>query len=82
MAQEYFFWNQDKNKILKAERGICFEDIVLRINSGHILEIVDHPNNKKYPNQMIMILNVDDYVYMVPFVFQEEGIFLKNYYTK
>jgi hypothetical protein len=78
MAIEYYFWNKDKNKILKAERGICFEDIVLRINTGHILGIVSHPNQEKYPNQTIMIINVDGYAYMVPFVIQEEGIFLKT----
>ena len=78
MATEYYFWNKDKNKTLKEERGICFEDIVLRINTGHVLGIVDHPNQEKYPNQMIMIINVDGYAYMVPFILQKEGIFLKT----
>ena len=75
---EFYFWNQDKNERLKIERGICFEDIVLRINTGHTLGIVEHPNQKRYPNQMILIINVDGYAYMVPFIIQKEGIFLKT----
>lgn len=75
---EYFFWNKDKNEVLKSQRKTCFEDIVLRINAGKILDIVDHPNQEKYPGQMVIIIDIDGYVYMVPFVFQEEGIFLKT----
>jgi len=75
---EFYFWNPAKNEQLKNERGICFEDIVLRINTGHTLGIVEHPNQKRYPNQMILIINVDGYVYLVPFIIQENGIFLKT----
>lgn len=75
---EFYFWNPAKNEQLKNERGICFEDIVLRINTGHTLGIVEHPNQKRYPNQMILLINVDGYVYIVPFIIQENGIFLKT----
>jgi uncharacterized DUF497 family protein len=75
---ESFYWNIEKNEILKKERGICFEDIVLRINSDHILAVVEHPKKEKYPNQMIMIINVDGYAYMVPFVPHEKGFLLKT----
>ena len=75
---EFYFWNQAKNEQLKNERGICFEDIVLRINSGDALGIVENQNQKRYPNQMILIINVDGYIYLVPFIIQENGIFLKT----
>ena len=75
---EFYSWNPAKNEQLKNERGICFEDIVLRINTGHALGIVEHPNQKRYPNQMILLINVDGYVYVVPFIIQENGIFLKT----
>ena len=75
---EFYSWNQTKNEQLKKERGICFEDIVLRINTGNTLGIVGHPNQKRYPDQMIAIINVDGYAYMVPFIIQKEGIFLKT----
>ena len=73
-----FLLNKEKNEALKAERKICFEDVILRINAGKILEIIDHPNQEKYPDQMIIIIDIDGYAYMVPFVFQKEGIFLKT----
>jgi len=78
---EFYFWNQDKNEKLKIERGICFEDIVLRINSGDALGIVENQTQKRYPNQMILIINVDGYIYLVPFIIQENGIFLKTIFS-
>lgn len=75
---EFFYWNLEKNALLKKERGICFEDMVLRVNTGHVLAVVDHPKKEKYPNQMIMIVNVDGYAYMVPFVPHEKGFLLKT----
>jgi hypothetical protein len=75
---EFIRWNIDKNEQLKKERDICFEDIVLRINTEHVLGVTEHPNQKKYPGQMIMIINVDGYAYIVPFVLEENGIFLKT----
>ena len=75
---DFFSWNHDKNEWLKKNRAICFEDIVLRVNSDHVLSIANHPNQEKYPGQKIMIINVDGYAYMVPFILQEKGIFLKT----
>jgi hypothetical protein len=77
-TMEFYFWNHDKNEQIKIERGICFEDIVLRINTGHVLGVVKHPNQERCPGQLILIINVDGYAYMVPFIFKKEGIFLKT----
>jgi hypothetical protein len=78
MKHEFFSWNKEKNIKLRAERGICFEDIVLRIHTGNILDVVHHPNQEKYPGQNIMIINVDGYVFIIPFIIEENGIFLKT----
>ena len=78
MKYEFFSWNNEKNIKLRAERGICFEDIVLRIHAGNILDVVPHPNQEKYPGQSIMVINVDGYAFMVPFIIKEKGIFLKT----
>jgi hypothetical protein len=75
---EFFYWNLEKNELLKKERGICFEDIILRIHTGHVLAVMEHPKKEKYSNQMIMIINVDEYAYMVPFVPHEKGFLLKT----
>lgn len=39
--------------------------------------VVMHPNQEKYPGQMISMVKVDDYVYLIPFVETESEIFLK-----
>lgn len=75
---KYFVWDNEKNLLLKAERNISFEDIVFHIEKSHILDIVEHPNQEKYRGQKIFIVNVENYVYLVPFVEREQEIFLKT----
>ncbi len=71
-------WNIEKNQKLAEERGISFEDVVVLIQQGEILDIVEHPNQKNYPNQRIFVLNIDDYVYLVPYVEDRKEIYLKT----
>ena len=73
-----FQWNEEKNRQLQAERGICFEDIVIAIHEEKLLDVVKHPNQAKYPGQLLYIVELMDYVYMVPFVKDGETIFLKT----
>ena len=77
-ALKVFNWNHDKNQLLIRDRGISFERIVFEIGSGNELAIVEHPNQKKYRGQHISMVQVDDYVYAVPFVETEAEIFLKT----
>jgi uncharacterized DUF497 family protein len=78
MAMKIFKWNAEKNQILARERGITFEEIVKRIEYGAKVIETDHPNNKKYPNQKILIVDVDGYAYLVPFVTNKDEYFLKT----
>jgi len=73
-----FKWNSEKNEILALNRGITFEEIVQRIKSGAKVIEADHPNKEKYPNQKIMIVDVDGYAYLVPFVSENDEYFLKT----
>jgi len=76
---KYIEWNEEKNKKLKNERGIGFEDVEILIEEKkNILDIIEHPNKKRYPNQNILIVNIDNYAYLVPYVEDEEKIFLKT----
>jgi hypothetical protein len=75
---EFIHWNPAKNEWLKKHRHVCFEDIVLRIHTGHVLAVVEHPNQKKYPDQKLMIINIEGYAYIVPFIFKDEYYFLKT----
>jgi hypothetical protein len=73
-----FRWNDDKNLKLKIERGVSFEIAVRHIQNGEILDVLTHPNPKKYPNQKIYVIQMNNYVYYIPFVENEDEIFLKN----
>ncbi len=73
-----FRWNAEKNEVLAEERGITFEEIVQKIESGAKVIETDHPNKKKYPNQKILIVDVDGYAYLVPCVIDKNGYSLKT----
>jgi uncharacterized DUF497 family protein len=73
-----FVWNEEKNVWLKQERGLCFEDIVIAVGEKRTLEILEHTNKKKYPNQKILIVSIDKYAYLIPFVETENAVFLKT----
>jgi hypothetical protein len=73
-----FNWNKDKNQQLQEQRGITFEEIAQAIEQGNLLDVIKHYNPDKYPNQKILIVKIDDYVYLVPFVENDLEIFLKS----
>ncbi len=77
-SMDIFSWNTEKNQILARERGITFEEIVQRIESGAKVIETDHPNKKKYPNQKILVVDVDGYAYLVPCVIDKNKYFLKT----
>jgi len=74
---KYINWNTEKSLLLKEARGICFEDVVFHIEKGGVLDDYGHPNQEKYAGQRIMVIGVDAYAYLVPYVEDEEEIFLK-----
>lgn len=71
-------WNSDKNLALKTERGISFEEVLVAVSQGSLIDVVEHPNKEKYPNQRIFIVRIRGYVFLVPFVETDEEIFLKT----
>ena len=60
------------------ERGVSFEEVTVAVESGGLLEIVPHPNPRKYPRQKIMVVEVSGYAYLVPFVEEDDHFFLKT----
>jgi uncharacterized DUF497 family protein len=71
-------WNTEKSLSLKALRGISFEDVVYYIEKGNILNDYAHPNQKRYPRQRIMVIGISNYAYLIPYVENEEELFLKT----
>ena len=73
---KYYEWNEEKNRKLKRERRISFEECLSAIESGRILDIIE--NKEKYPGQKVFILEIGNYAYLVPFVEDRKKIFLKT----
>jgi uncharacterized DUF497 family protein len=73
-----FRWSPEKNDSLKAVRGISFESIVVAIESEGLLDVLGHPNQTKYPRQRLLVVACDRYVYLVPFIEEEDFFFLKT----
>ena len=70
-------WDPKKNELLKQKRGIGFEDIVVAILEKRILDIVQHPQ-EECSGQKYLIVEIDGYAYVVPFVETEEERFFKT----
>jgi len=77
-----FVWNEEKNNVLKQQRNISFEQILTAIEEKKVVDVVDHPNKVKYKGQIYIMLNYDEYIYVVPAVISESGeeCFLKTIY--
>jgi len=73
-----FDWSDEENESLEKIRGICFEDVVVHVQNGGVLDIIKHPNKDRYPNQNVIVLDVEGYVYFVPFVKSKGVRFLKT----
>ena len=72
-------WNADKEALLLADRGrggVGFADCVIAIDEGRILDILPHPTR---PHQQLLVLNIEGYAYVVPYVIEKDGSwFLKT----
>ena len=60
------------------ERGVSFEETVFHIERGDLLDILEHPNQERYPGQKIFVVNINGYAFLVPFVESETEVFLKT----
>ena len=75
---KYYAWSAEKNESLKLDRGVSFEEVVFHIERGDLLDVLEHPNQRRYPGQRIFVVDIRGYAYLVPFVESESEIFLKT----
>jgi len=75
---KYFDWNDEKNEVLKKTRGVSFEQVELAIALGDLIDRIKHPNSAKYPSQKIFLVQIENYIYSVPYIEDDEKIFLKT----
>jgi uncharacterized DUF497 family protein len=71
-------WDNAKNEVLKQLRGVSFEQVTMHIENGDVLDVMTHPNEAKYPHQQILVVNINDYAYAVPFAEAGQKRFLKT----
>jgi len=72
---KYLNWDSKRNERLKREREISFEQIAYLIESGQIIGIEENPGHS---NQKMYILAIENYAFIVPYVENDNEIFLKT----
>ena len=73
-----FRWDNEKNEMLRKNRGVCFEQVVILMERGDVLDTIEHPKQDRYPVQKIAIVQIDDYAYLVPYVEKGGELFRKT----
>jgi uncharacterized DUF497 family protein len=73
-----YCFDPKKNTLLIENRGISFEEVISALEEFGPIDVIKHPNIKKYPKQEIYVIEIDSYIYLVPFVKEKNYIFLKT----
>lgn len=71
-------WDPSKNDTLIRERRISFEEVLLAIEQGHLLDVIENPNQERYRGQRALVVEIGGYIHLVPFIERGEEIFLKT----
>jgi hypothetical protein len=71
-------WNPAINEWLKKARHVSFEQIIIHLSRGDVWKITDHPDKSNYPGQKLYHVIVDSYIYIVPYMVENDFIFLKT----
>ena len=75
-----YAFDPEKNAWLIRERGISFEQIIALIEGGKLIQVLEHRDKERYPDQLLYAVDVDGYVYVVPVVREGRTFFLKTIY--
>ncbi len=78
LAVTAFTWSDEKNGTLRLQRGVCFEDVVVAVAEDRVLDLLEHRNPARYSRQKLLVVRIGDYAYLVPFVEEPGGYFLKT----
>ena len=78
-SKSTYDFSSEKNQLLINEKGVSFEEIIAAIDDNRLLDVLAHPNATKYANQKVYVVDINGYVYLVPFVRQsKDRVFLKT----
>lgn len=78
LSEMEFVWNQEKDEWLRVHRGVSFEEIAVALRDEQEPIIEENPAR---PEQLLFVLKIRDYTWVVPFVIDEkERLVLKTAY--
>jgi uncharacterized DUF497 family protein len=75
-----FDWSPTKNAELKERHGFGFERVLVALADGALLDERAHPNEERYAHQLQLVVLIDEYVWVVPFVTDGKRMFLKTFF--
>src|SRR6266436_4603087 len=78
MEERDYAFDPQKNAWLIQERGISFDQIIALIESSKLIQVLEHPNAERYPDQLLYEVDVDGYEHVVPVVRRGRILFLKT----
>ena len=78
MRIEHIQWNNEKDRWLRETRQVSFEKVAALILQDNILDVIDNPNQERYPGQKMLVVQIDNYAYFIPFIEQSGQVFLKT----
>jgi len=65
-------WDFDKNTFLKEHRNISFERIIIAIEQGDLIDILEHPDQSKYDGQKLYVVLIENYCWVISFKDNED----------
>jgi hypothetical protein len=63
-----FRWSESEHAQLRRGRDLSFEEVVIAMASGHLVDVLPHPNTAKYGHQQVFVVILRGYAHLVPFV--------------
>lgn len=71
-------WSAEKNAGLRARYGIGFEEVLIAVAESRVLADVAHENAVRYLNQRMLVVEIDGYAWVTPYVTDGERPFFKT----
>ncbi len=71
-------FSEEKNILLIQDRNISFTRIIEAISKGYLIDDQKHQNSEQYGHQRVLIICIENYIWYVPYVENEQYIFLKT----
>lgn len=72
-----FRWDETKNKKLKKERNLSFEDVIDAITNDDFYGIFEN-QSKNHPTQRVLLVKINGYPCIVPFIESDSELILKT----